>query len=215
MNNQKVDLAIIIPAFNEAQSIQGVIEAGLKKGIPIVIDDGSSDETAQLAKIYGAHVVSHKINKGYEAAIHTGICEAIKIGCKFAITMDADGQHDPAILDTYIKAFDDGADLIVGQRDCTQRWSEAVFSIIGQYYWGLKDPLCGMKGYRLTSLPLGKNMNTYKSVGTEIAIRMAKSQVNTFQPAILTRKRLGKSRFGGGFRANWLILKALLNGIFI
>lgn len=206
-------LAAVIPAFNEARSIQAVVQQVSQRALAIVVDDGSTDDTAALARDAGAHVVIHPFNRGYDGALETGIRTALELGCTFAVTMDADGQHDPTLLDRFLAELQAGADLVIGHRDRTQRWSEALFCIVGRAVWGLYDPLCGMKGYRLAILAKVADLSTYASIGTELAIRLTKSGVRPSQPKIKTRPREGMSRFGGGFNANLRICKALWIGL--
>lgn len=206
-------LAAVIPALNEGPNIEGVVSQVMQRAVPIVVDDGSTDDTVKRARRAGAFVVSHSVNQGYDAALETGIRTAIELGCSHAVTMDADGQHDPTLLDRFNDEFKKGADLVVGVRDRTQRWSEAIFCIVGQWIWGLNDPLCGMKGYRLSKLINKNGLNTYSSVGTELAIRLVRDGIVPRQIPITTHARKDTSRFGSGLSANIKILKALFVGI--
>jgi glycosyltransferase involved in cell wall biosynthesis len=206
-------LAAIIPALNEEHSIEAVIRQISHRALAIVVDDGSSDNTAMLARAAGAYVVSHTENRGYDCALETGLLTAIALGCTFAVTMDADGQHDPTLLDQFSAELSAGADLVVGRRDRTQRWSEALFCIVGCVAWGLNDPLCGMKGYRLSILDGMKGINTYPSIGTELAVRLVKGGVKAHQLLLKTKPREGISRFGDGFKANMAIIRALWFGL--
>ena len=206
-------LAAVIPAFNEARSIQAVVQQVSQRALAIVVDDGSTDDTATLARAAGAHVVSHPFNRGYDGALETGLRTAIDLGCILAVTMDADGQHDPTLLDRFYEEFNNGADLIVGVRDHRQRWSEILFSIIARQIWALHDPLCGMKGYRLSKIINKNSLNTYPSVGTELPILLIKNGIALHQIPVKTRPRSGKSSFGSGFSANMKIVKALFYGL--
>ncbi len=206
-------LAAVIPAFNEAHSIDAVVRRVSKRALAIVVDDGSTDNTAALARAAGAHVICHPVNRGYDSALETGLHTAIALGCTFAVTMDADGQHDPTLLDRFYSELEDGADLVVGRRDRMQRWSENLFSFVGRVMWSLHDPLCGMKGYRMNVLGNLNDLNTYASIGTELAIRLISSGVKVRQLSVMTRPRADFSRFGGGIRANLRIMKALWIGL--
>jgi glycosyltransferase involved in cell wall biosynthesis len=110
-------LTIVIPAFNEARTVGGVVErltaecAVLINEI-IVVDDGSSDETGQIAAGAGARVIRHRRNLGYGAALKTGIASA---GTEYVLLMDGDGQHRAADVARLWNAAD-GADMVVGQR---------------------------------------------------------------------------------------------------
>ena len=162
--------ASVIPAFNEARSIATIVIAVKQYALPIVVDDGSYDETAPLAATAGAIVVSHLRNQGHDAALQTGLFKAIELGCTFAITMDADEQHNPAELEHFKAVLLQGADLVVGVRDRHQRFSESLFAFIGKILWFIADPLCGMKGYRLSHLKRLGHFDSYKSIGTEFAL---------------------------------------------
>lgn len=203
-------LAAVIPAFNEERSIEAVVYQVSQRALAIVVDDGSTDDTAVLARAAGAHVVSHTVNLGYDSALETGLMTAIELGCTFAVTIDADGQHDVTFIELFVAELEAGADLVVGHRDRTQRWSETLFCMVASSVWGLQDPLCGMKGYRLSNLIKYQNINTYDSVGTELAIRLKMAGIRVSQPKIKTRQRNGLSRFGAGFNANLRICNALL-----
>jgi hypothetical protein len=207
--------AAVIPAYNEAKSISAVVEAVKQYALPIVADDGSFDETARMAAQAGAVVVSHGCNQGYDAALQTGLFKAIELGCTFAITLDADGQHNPAGLEPFKAALLEGADLVVGVRDRHQRWSESLFALTGKLLWSIADPLCGMKGYRLSHLKRLGHFDSYKSIGTEYTLRCARSFLKIQAVSIVTRKRTGTSRFGAGFKPNIRILRAMALGMFI
>jgi polyprenyl-phospho-N-acetylgalactosaminyl synthase len=87
-------VGIVIAAYNEGAALGGVVE-GLVARYPtvIVVDDGSRDDTAAIAKAAGAHVLRHPINLGQGAALQTGIDYALAVGCRYVVTFDADGQH--------------------------------------------------------------------------------------------------------------------------
>src|SRR5512136_429823 len=95
-------IVAVIPARNEARTI-GPLVAAVRAKLPVVvIDDGSTDETAALARKSGADVVSHSTNLRKGAALKTGFSWALSKGFDAVITMDADGQHDPADLDKFL-----------------------------------------------------------------------------------------------------------------
>ncbi|HET8645035.1 MAG TPA: glycosyltransferase family 2 protein, partial [Vicinamibacteria bacterium] len=96
------EVSVVIPAFNEEEGI-GAVVSGLRSGRPwrevLVVDDGSTDETAARAEAAGARVVRHPYNKGNGAAVKTGIREARG---DVILLMDADGQHDPEDADRLV-----------------------------------------------------------------------------------------------------------------
>ena len=91
-----VKAAIVIPAFNEADSIAAVVKAVRAYGTPIVVDDGSTDDTGPLATAAGAVVVRQDSNQGYDAALARGFAKADEIGAHIVVTADADG-HVPSV----------------------------------------------------------------------------------------------------------------------
>lgn len=107
--NTGLKLVIIIPALNEAASINRVINS-IPDNVPaiairevVVVDDGSTDGTAQLAHLAGASVVSHRQTLGVGAAFHTGIKEALQRGADIIVNIDADGQFDPGHIPQLIE----------------------------------------------------------------------------------------------------------------
>jgi glycosyltransferase involved in cell wall biosynthesis len=206
--------AAVIPALNEAAKIAAVVHGVLPFALPIVVDDGSIDDTAQLAAAAGAIVVHHVRNLGYDAALQTGLFKAIELGCDYGITLDGDGQHAPHTLALFIEQLEAGADLVIGRRDCFQRFSEAVFALAGRCLWRIDDPLCGMKGYKLTHLARLGHFDAYRSIGTEFAIRAARSGLTIVNVPVPTAPREGESRFGSGWRSNLKILRALWCGLY-
>src|SRR5258708_30997452 len=113
--------AILIPALNAADTVEGVVK-GLRAQvgdlIPIfVVDDGSTDATAELAEKAGARVLRHPINRGKGAAIRTGLRAARDAGCDVALTVDADGQHPPDHAARLLDSSYDPHALVLGTRD--------------------------------------------------------------------------------------------------
>ena len=213
VESQIINVAVVIPAMNEAEDIVDVVAGVALFCMPIVVDDGSNDNTAMLAELAGAFVVKHAVNLGYDAALESGLFKAIELGFEFAITLDADGQHLPETLLSFNAELVAGADLVVGTREHYQRYSEALFSVVGKFLWGIKDPLCGMKGYKLSHLEKFGHFDSYKSIGTEFALFCARSGLDIRNVPITTKSRSGPSRFGSGLRPNLKILRALILGL--
>ncbi|HGE71214.1 TPA: glycosyltransferase family 2 protein [Candidatus Poribacteria bacterium] len=111
-------ICIIIPGYNESRSI-GKVVANARKIIDdiVVIDDGSKDNTAQIAQDAGAYVIKHEVNKGKGAALRTGFQYAIDHSYDAVITMDSDGQHDPDDIPNFLYSLDKiGSGIIIGTR---------------------------------------------------------------------------------------------------
>jgi glycosyltransferase involved in cell wall biosynthesis len=109
---------IVIPAYNEEARLPHVLRGLIAKQFRIiVVDDGSADRTASVAKNAGAIVLRHLINRGQGAALRTGIQFALEHGAEEIITFDADGQHQPEDLSSLTTVLrTTGADLVVGSR---------------------------------------------------------------------------------------------------
>ncbi len=111
-------VAVVIPAFNEAARVGAVVTA-CRECFPmvIVVDDGSADSTAAVARAAGAHVVRHPINLGQGAALQTGLQRALECGASWIVTLDADGQHDPVDAQRLVAlARERGWDVCLGSR---------------------------------------------------------------------------------------------------
>ncbi|SFL87632.1 glycosyltransferase family 2 protein [Variovorax sp. OV329] len=108
---------VVIPALNEASVVGEVIEQ-VRRVCPnvVLVNDGSSDETALRARLAGARVISHAINLGQGAALQTGITYALRLGASHIVTFDADGQHDPKQIPALIQSLAGGADVALGTR---------------------------------------------------------------------------------------------------
>jgi glycosyltransferase involved in cell wall biosynthesis len=108
----------IVPAFNEADVLEGVIRS-LKRSFPniVVVDDHSADQTGSLALDAGAFVVRHPINMGQGASLQTGIEFALQRDAQIIVTFDADGQHVPAdALHMVDKLVAEDLDVVLGSR---------------------------------------------------------------------------------------------------
>lgn len=115
---QKSDGFVLIPAYQEASRIGAVVREVLPFcARVVVVDDGSADETAAVAREAGATVLVHEQNQGKGAALQTGFTYAREQGAAFVLTMDGDGQHAPADIPVFLEAFAGGeAPVWVGNR---------------------------------------------------------------------------------------------------
>jgi glycosyltransferase involved in cell wall biosynthesis len=107
-----------LPAFNEAKYI-GTLVLGARQYVDqvIVVDDGSSDNTASIARLAGAEVVQHPKNMGYGAAIRTLLAEAKKRDADVLVILDADYQHDPGQIPNLLRPIGEGYDCVIGSRE--------------------------------------------------------------------------------------------------
>lgn len=113
---------IVIPAYNEEQLIGKVVQQAAKEGYSsiIVVDDGSSDATGEVARAEGAIVIQHKLNRGKGAATRTGIDAAVRLGADIVVTIDGDGQHNPKEITQVLQPIFNGVcDVALGSREIT------------------------------------------------------------------------------------------------
>jgi len=151
---------VIIPAFGESGRVGGVVREILEFDPALsvaVIDDGSTDDTAEEARAAGAVVIRHPNNLGYGTALHTGYHYAQRRGYTRVLQMDADGQHEVAMLPRLVEALDDGVDVALGSRylqgsppptSLMRRVGTALFRWIATIGTGqpITDPTSGFQG---------------------------------------------------------------------
>lgn len=114
----KTVASVVIPAYNEQTGIGPLLEKMQQSGYleryeVIVVDDGSTDDTAKIVAQYPVRLVKHGINKGYGASLKTGIRRA---SCNKIMMLDSDGQHDPDYLPVIEKMLDE-AEMVIGDRN--------------------------------------------------------------------------------------------------
>ena len=152
-------MLIAIPAWNEAKNLDAVI-GELRRVRPaddvLVVDDGSSDETAPLARRLGCQILSLPVHLGYGAALQTGIKYGLRRAYPVVVTFDADGQHDPQDIAGLVDAVGAGADLGIGSRfiapgayqgGVLRRVGRRFFALLVRVLTGLAltDPTSGLK----------------------------------------------------------------------
>lgn len=110
---------VVIPAYNEEESIEGVVE-NLIKNFPqydyIIINDGSKDNTSKLCHNRNYNIIDLPVNLGLAGAFQTGLKYAYQKGYDYAIQFDADGQHLPEYIEPMIQKMNEGYDMVIGSR---------------------------------------------------------------------------------------------------
>jgi len=209
----KYKVAIVIPAFNEEDTIAQVVNAVKDYGCPIVVNDGSTDNTKMVALQCGAVIVNHTNNQGYDNALNSGFIEADNRNFDAVITFDADGQHCSTILDKYIDKLQKGTDLVLGVRPKTARFAEAVFMFYTRLRFNWKDPLCGMKGYSMELYRKQGYFDSYNSIGTQLALFGLFNQYSYVQIDVPVYDRDDRPRISSTLKSNISILIALIKSV--
>jgi len=155
-------IVALIPGYNEAPRIGGVIRTTLEHLPVVVVDDGSSDGTADVAREAGATVVEQRPNQGKGAALRAGFRHALDAGADAILTLDADGQHDPREIPRFVEAAaaTPPPDLVIGRRNFramppVRRLSNELGRIA--FSWAVGEPIPdNQSGYRLVSRRLAE-----------------------------------------------------------
>jgi glycosyltransferase involved in cell wall biosynthesis len=203
-------VAIVIPAFNEEDTLAPVVSEASKYGTVIVVDDCSCDATAVIAKNKGALVLRNEENEGYEYSLNRGFSHAISLGVEAVIMMDADGEHDPADLPLFIHALlAQKSPLVLGVRARKQRLAETIMGWYVRAIHGPMDILCGFKGYARAVIE-GENSDSVASgIGTSTVIKCLRKGYQFREVHITVKSRTGAPRFGSSLGSNIRILKVL------
>ena len=203
------DTCVIIAAYNEDKVIQNLLYEIDRYffGPIIVVNDGSSDQTIKkISKIQAIkkniHLVSHPINLGPFVAIHTGIQYGLKLGCKYFINVDGDGQHPPEFIPKLLQPiYDDKTDLVIGSRYLTDtgyqtsatrsigiKGSSKAVSLFGGNK--ITDVNSGFRAYNLTCAK--EMLKYYLTVSTvfEFTLRFCKGGYRTHEIATPMKQRL-------------------------
>jgi len=202
--------AVLIPAFRETETIADVVAAAVRQARVIVVDDCSPDDTAAKAEAAGAVVLRNTMNLGYEGSLNRAFEKAVEMGFEFAITMDADGEHDPALIARFRDILEtEHVPLLFGVRPRKQRLAETIMGLYVKARFGVDDILCGMKGYDLRLFSDNGGFDRTGSIGTELALNSLRRGASFRQLPVSGTPRRDAPRFDRRWRANWRILSAL------
>lgn len=202
-------VTVVIPACNEEGTIGQIVRAVIKYGCEVVVvDDGSCDETAEVAREAGARVVSHGRNMGYLEALRTGFKHARG---NIFVTMDADGQHSVEDIPRLVEPILQGrADMVVGARERLSSFSEWVITWLTRLRIDVSDASSGFKalkgGLALKMKLRGKCIcGTFVLEAAGLGARIEEVRVETGE------RKIGKSRIAKRhFAQTFVVIRELL-----
>lgn len=160
-------LYVVVPAKDEQDTIYDVVVGALACAPTVVVDDGSTDKTSAEARRAGATVLHHAVNRGVGAATWTGVTYALSHGAAAIVTLDADGQHQPADIPRVAGPVLAGeADVVIGSRFKGRHWRMPLKKRVGNFilnqltYWlyGIEGTDT-QSGFRCYSRRAAENMN--------------------------------------------------------
>ena len=166
------NIVALIPGYQEGPRIAAVV-VGARLFLPVVVvDDGSTDDTAAQAEAAGATVLVQRPNAGKGAALRAGFRHALENGATAVVTLDADGQHDPAEIPLFLTAFEDtGAELIIGRRDF------ATMPLVRR----LSNTLGGWVFSVAVGRRVADNQSGYRLIGRKLMIALLDSSESGFE----------------------------------
>jgi len=219
-------IVVLIPAYNEAENL-AVVLSKIPKSVNskpvsvLVLDDGSSDSTAEVAHQKNALVATHPANRGGGAALKTGYALVMHLKPAVVLTMDADGQHDPAEIETLVKPILNGeSDFVIGSRVLGKSVDSTRVRLIGVHLFsrlinlitGIRITDCSsgfraMKGSVLKEcLLLQEQYHT-----AEVIIEAAKRGFTISErPVTISRRLSGESKKGHDLKYGLFFLRTIV-----
>lgn len=218
---------VIIPAYNEEASVARTVAPFLMDSCPydyIVVNDGSTDRTAEICRANGFSLLDLKINVGLSYAVKAGMCYAFEHGYSYAIQFDGDGQHDIQYIDELLKTVAaDNCDIAIGSRFLVEHPKFSLRTLGGKFIsfavWiscgkRLSDPTSGMRMYNRRMIKLyakSPNINPEpETIGYLIRCGVRVREI----PVKMHDRTSGVSKFSFGVSISYMI-KTICSLIFI
>lgn len=217
----KNKILVLVPSYNEFKTLKKICIFFKRQKINhLIVDDCSDDDTEYWLKKNSIKFIKNKKNLGYEKSILEGIKFIIRKNIKidFLITFDADGQHYVRDLKKFMN-HNSQAELLIGNRNKFNRFSEYILSKMFRIFFNINDPLSGFKRFSFIKLKknLSKVNNNLYLVDILFIYINYKSKIEEIVINIKSRSRKDVPRVGNSLKVNLKILKIIfkcLNRIF-
>lgn len=193
----KLKVTVVIPCLNDGETLAPILKE-LKNVTDeiIVVDDGSSDNTALVVKSSKNILINHNKTKGYDKSLNDGFKLAASRGAGIILTYDADGEHKISDVDRVLAPLRMGkADVVIGARTEKRHLLQNVFGILARKMYGISDPLSGLKAYKSKVYKSVGFFDNVGSIGTQLSVRAVKNGFVLLEVPIETKRRKDKSRF--------------------
>jgi hypothetical protein len=201
-------LVILIPAYNELNNIKKITKKN--KNLFFIIDDHSNDNTESFLKKNKINYIRNKKNLGYEESLLKGINYLIKNykEKKIICTLDGDNEHPIYLVRKIYNFFlKNNYDILVCNRLIKNRFLEECLSIIFYIKYKIKDPMSGMKLYKIQSLKKIINFTSNNFFLVDLLYLAIKNKLQIANYEIKTKRNLKNSKIGFGFKTQLKILK--------
>jgi len=221
-NKSTDSFCVLICAYNEARHIEEVVRLSLEQNPcrVIVVDDGSSDATAEIAEKAGALVLKNPENLGKGASIQKGFEFLRNAPCGAVIVVDGDGQHDPREIPRFLDAYRrTKIPILAGNRMAntegmpflryqTNRLMSWILNRLTKIY--VADPPCGFRFYRTDILPFIMSEEKRFAFEFDILLHAALRHIRIDSVRISTIYHLGQKSHVSPFRDTWLLIQSIL-----
>lgn len=197
---------IIVPTKNEKNTVLVVYNNISKISDYVFVDDSSNDGTIDIYKKNNINFITNKNRRGYDSAINTGIEYALMNGYKKILTFDADNELPASEINNFFNYLEK-YEIVVGYRS-QMRFIERLFSFFSKFFFTIKDPFCGMKGYSISKFK-NKKLDFNYMIGTSYIFGY-KSKINIMNIPVKIIPSQRPSRFGNKFISNLKILYVIL-----
>lgn len=222
-DTKKVEtFCVLICAHNEAEHIEAVVHASLEQDPlkVVVVDDGSTDDTAALAEQAGAYVLRNPENMGKGASLKRGFELVRERGCDAVIVLDGDGQHDPREIQRFVDAYRrTKIPILIGNRMAnpegtpfTRKWTNRIMCQILNRLTKIyvADPPCGFRFYRSDVLPFIMSDEPRFAFEFEMLIHAALRHIRVDSVRISTIYHKGRHSHISPIRDAWLFFRTVL-----